>query len=179
VAPGSGRELASRASCRVCDAIDGPASALGGPGYAGSDTATLTAEANRLEFTTRWLVESESAWRPRSCPLCVDPTRAATATVPDSNGRSELHLLCRPHLLERGHLTPDDAAVLASGLGELRGRVASLLESMTAEGGRSTPQEDASWIEAVSWFAGWEVPYALVAAAHRTGDGPPRGRTGG
>lgn len=43
-------------------------------------------------------------------------------------------------------------------------RLRRLASSMTKDGLPATPNDDASWVEALGWFAGWQVPLALTRA---------------
>jgi hypothetical protein len=36
---------------------------------------------------------------------------------------------------------------------------------MTKDGPPISEKDDASWVEALGWFAGWHVPLALAAAS--------------
>lgn len=117
----------------------------GSVGYAGFDSTALAAEANRMTYTRRWLAETKPVWEPVACPTC-----AGTST-----GR-----LCRTHLLEAG-IDAASAADTSSYLAGLDRRLRLLVDSMTQNGTPSTPDADASWVEAVAWFAGWSFPLAL------------------
>lgn len=150
--------LSSRASCRICDALVG----AGDPpprhlGYGGFDTASLTEEANQLRFTAGWCRETEALWRPRVCPACL-------GQAPDAE------VSCRLHLLEVGHLPASTRVAAAERLIDVRHRVGALSASMTATAPPAPPEADASWIEALGWFAGWSLPLALTSApeAHPT-----------
>lgn len=54
-------------------------------------------------------------------------------------------------------------------------RVGRLTASMTVDGAPATPADDASWIEALGFFAGWAFP--LYLAGERTGQSPSTERT--
>ncbi|WP_427017365.1 hypothetical protein ACQCSX_01565 [Pseudarthrobacter sp. P1] len=143
-------------SCRICDEMAGRLPEGLRMGYANSNSEALTIETNRLAFTTPWCRETSAAWLPRACPPCLGQAPAAPA------------LLCRRHLAAQGELSRDTGAAVAHRLLEIRARLLGLIESMTDHGEPATAEDDASWIEAVGWFAGWGVPFCLS----RPGKGP-------
>lgn len=136
------RVLRREGGCYVCQQLGGGVEPVG---YAGFDSTALAAEANRMTYTRRWLAETKPVWEPVACPTC-----AGTST-----GR-----LCRTHLLEAG-IDAASAAGTSSYLAGLDRRLRLLVDSMTQNGTPSTPDADASWVEAVAWFAGWSFPLAL------------------
>jgi hypothetical protein len=142
------RVLAPKRRCRICTEMAGPEYTGHRLGYAGSDTAALTRKANLLEHTRSWCRETAPIWRGRVCPAC-DPDRPAH---PDA-----AHL-CRVHLIAQGPLEEDARHQAAEGLREVRTRLLRLTASMTVNGAPAGPAEDASWIEALGFFAGWGPP---------------------
>lgn len=145
------RGLRRRGTCYVCDQLKGPAGPGPTPiGYAGFDSAPLTAEANRMHHIRKWLAETSAMWSARSCPRCSDIT-------------SSPGVLCRSHLLE--HEVPSSSRdVTIAHLDRLAPHLRKLLESMSDKGDPSTPDDDASWIEVLGWFHGWSFPLALQEA---------------
>ncbi|RPF28031.1 hypothetical protein [Georgenia muralis] len=150
--------LTAGAACRICEELSAAAPSGAPVGYAGSDTAALTEEANRLTFTTAWLRQTERVWRPWVCPVC-----AAEAGVPrdrqltaDDAGRT-----CRPHLLAARDLPRHTADRVGARLLETADLLGPLIESMTDRGRPATTEEDASWVAALGWFAGWAFPLAV------------------
>lgn len=120
-------------------------------GYAGSDSAALTEEANALQHTRSWLTETVDVWRPHACPTCLPPE-------PEHAG-----VLCRRHLIVARSTA---SAELAGEEDELRGLGAGLgrlVSSMSQDGAPGTQEDDASWIEALGWLHGWDLPAALAA----------------
>lgn len=142
------RALERQGSCYVCQQLDMSADeAKRQIGYAGFNSVGLTEETNRFAYTSSWLTETAERWQPQLCPQCL----------PGSHG-----LLCRQHLLDSN---PDDgaAAPTADYLDDVRGRLSVLINSMTELGDPSTPQADASWIQALGWFHTWSFPLDLAA----------------
>jgi hypothetical protein len=121
--------------------------------------------ARRLDRARRRFEESREHWTARSCPLCLG-----------GDG-----LICRQHLL----LGAEPTHRLADQLWQLADRLDALRASLTWHGKPVGPQEQASWIEALGWFAGWDYPPKLLAPGgghDRSGvqAGPPRAtRTAG
>jgi len=48
------------------------------------------------------------------------------------------------------------SAARARSLSDLRGRLRLLVRSMTWQGPVVGPAEEASWVEALAWFGGWD-----------------------
>jgi hypothetical protein len=142
------RILAPKGPCRICTEMAGPEYTGHRLGYAGSDTTALTRKANLLEHTSSWCRETSPIWRGRVCPAC------------DSGGSPLAHPahLCRAHLLAKGPLEESARYEAAEGLREVRSRLLRLTDSMTVDGAPASPEEDASWIEALGFFAGWGPP---------------------
>lgn len=156
---GPERLLARRGTCRICSELKGaPGKVIG---YAAQDNAPLVAEANRMAYTRRWLVGSADVWSSRACPACRagGGSPAPNAQVPDRSGGG---VLCRRHLLERHDLDTVAAHAQARHLSGLQGRLARHLTSMTSSGPPCTPDDRVAWVEALGWFAGWELPLALT-----------------
>ncbi|TFB86861.1 hypothetical protein E3O44_06755 [Cryobacterium algoricola] len=141
--------LTPRGICPICRDLRGPAiPGIGGGGYAGSDSAALTIEANEMIHMRQWVAETRTLWH--ACPSC-----ASTRDDVDA-------VLCRRHILQRGSLTDEDARSLVVKLSDTRELLVPLVESMTQTGRPSTGLADASWIHALGWFHGWTFPLALA-----------------
>jgi hypothetical protein len=63
-------------------------------------------------------------------------------------------LVCRPHLLAGVQPSPDLAAALV----QLAGRVRAYVRSTTVDGAPVDALGRFSWIEALGWSAGWDLP---------------------
>jgi hypothetical protein len=110
---------------------------------------------NRLAETRVRLAASRPLWAPASCPRC--------------GGGGGRGFVCRPHLLadepERAGAPSADAvdpAAYAAALGELRGRLERLVASMTLHGLVATLEVEAALVEAVGWFAGFQIAHWLA-----------------
>jgi hypothetical protein len=151
--------LVPQGSCPICAELV-PAE-VSGPrlGYAASNSAALTVEANTLEFTARWCVESVGEWGGRVCPDCR--TMAGDAMDREREPGDDAWL-CRVHLLARG-LPPEGLLPrVVEHLVDVRDRLQRLNMSMTVGGAPAVPADDASWIEALGFFAGWALPLYLA-----------------
>jgi hypothetical protein len=142
------RALKRRGECYVCAQLrqTGDAAVIS-VGYAGFRSEPLTEEANRFSYTRVWLTETIALWAPRRCPACP-------------GGHNGTGQLCRAHLLECGFGPSGDAETVVA-LTDINQRLHRLVDSMTEQGAASTPEDDASWIEALGWFHGWSFPNAL------------------
>lgn len=139
-----GWTLRATGPCRICSALDhGDIAIRSSRGFAGSNSAVLTAEANAANFTAAWLDRTEAQWRRRVCPACAD------------HASGDVSRLCRPHLMEWDALDADQAARIAEHLSGLQRRVRRLASSMTAAGPASSAADAAGWVEALAWFTGW------------------------
>jgi hypothetical protein len=174
--------LKGKGDCIICDDVRAPALPGMALTHGGFTESVLADEANSLEHTREWMVASAPVWRATVCPECAGAagwgasatataTATATASADDSAsaasaaGAVSPAALCRIHLVENGQV--DDAvttAVLAQLL-PLRVRVRALADSMTQRGAASTAEVDASWVQAMGWFHGWDFPLAVVAMA--------------
>ena len=74
--------------------------------------------------------------------------------------------LCRIHLVEHGQVDVAVTSAVIAKLLPLRFQVRALADSMTQRGAPSTPEVDASWVQAMGWFHGWGFPLAVVATAN-------------
>lgn len=151
--------LARTGRCRVCEALDrAPAGVVS---FAGSNSDELAAEANRLRFTQGWLQQTRAVWQPRQCPGCVDRL--------DGNGPEAVW--CLAHLT--GPRPPEEvsAAGLADYVEGLGARLDALGRSMRQGVAAPTVEQDASWIETMGWFGGWELPAWLTAMPEGVADG--------
>ena len=137
------RTLRREGTCYICQQLVGDIQAVG---YAGFDSVPLTEEANRMIYVKRWLTETQPIWGPSACPRCTGS--------PDGN-------LCRPHLLD-ADIDVRRAAEVGDYLFDIDRRLQVLVSSMTEDGAPSTPDADASWVEAIAWFTGWSTPRALT-----------------
>lgn len=157
-------QLRVRASCRICDAVNpsGVEPTTPPTGYAGADTDVLTLEANARTFTTAWLKETEVIWRPTVCPACLSGAARDHDTTPAGLSDTDLATLSRVHLIAGNQAPHVDEQQLAARLETLRRRLQRLLESMTEGGAPSTIDDDAAWVEALGWFAGWGPPLTLI-----------------
>ena len=149
--------LVPRGSCPICAELV-PVE-VSGPrlGYAASNSAALTVEANTLEYTTRWCRETVGEWGGRVCPDCRKLAGDATDAAPGEDA-----WLCRVHLLVRG-LPPEGLLPrVVEHLLDVRERLQRLNASMTVSGAPAAPADDASWSEALGFFAGWALPLYLA-----------------
>jgi hypothetical protein len=124
-----------------CFTCDYASFARGDPAYAGRQ-----ARVNRRQRTTALLLALRERWEPRSCPVCLG-----------GDGP-----VCRPHLLS-GAATVDLA--LPEVLSDLTTRLYAFGRSFAWRGRPASAEEQASWVEALGWFAGWDYPARVVHAA--------------
>jgi hypothetical protein len=136
--------------CRICGDLSQPGDATTPIGYAGSNAATLTAEAAELAFTTAWCVRTKDHWGEWVCPLCKDLVATPSGT---STG-----MLCRSHLAQVESISTEEAHAVAARLDDIRNRLHRSVESMTQGGQPATLADDAAVIETLGWFAGWRFP---------------------
>lgn len=154
------RALLPRGQCAICAVLDPAGSRPRSTpvGYAGANATDLAAETNELVHTTTWCQETFPRWRDQACPGCVTAGgvgNSAAAEQADWARLCRLHLLDHPVSVECGHQ-------VAVRLGEVAARLRRLGRSMTKDGPPATPDDDSSWVEALGWFAGWQVPLALA-----------------
>ncbi len=131
------RRLRPRASCLTCD-------------YVSESRHDGSYEQRRERINGRSLFraaleDTSEVWAERACPACV-----GGGGVP-----------CRPHLIE-GVLEPEPD--LPEHLEDLQRRLQGFIRSLTWHGPTASPDERVSWVEAIGWFAGWQVPRAALAA---------------
>lgn len=156
--------LVPRTECRICNTlrpagiIDERAAPVG---YAGATAADLARETNQLTYTTQWCRETQPQWQSTVCPHCATTLNATPQQVPTGGNGT---VLCRLHLLDLP-LTPQGADGVAAHLNAIAGRLRRLGTSMTKDGPAATADDDASWVQALGWFAGWRVPLTLTGAA--------------
>lgn len=141
--------LTPRALCRVCRDAGIGEDRPPGLGYAGSNSEALAEEANTLRYTTDWCRQTLPMWADHVCPQC-------------SGEESDAAYLCRRHIAGREAI-PEDTAALVRRLHTLESHLRHLVSSMTEDGEPASGEDDASWIETLGWFAGWDVPLALAA----------------
>lgn len=166
-------------TCRVCDVLRtaGTASPSPGlpardadvPGYGGFDMGRLTTEANAAIWTAQWCRETEPVWRERACARCTEeirpaPSQSRQATVAFTGEPGSVSRLCRLHLASQP-LRPVEAREIAETLTDAQARMLGLVRSMTMNGPTATAEQNASWVEALGWFAGWSLPLKLAATA--------------
>lgn len=143
--------------CRICADMASPDLPGLRMGYANSNTEALTAEANGLVHTKAWCRETFKVWRARACPDCrLGRSRS-------SGGGGDPVLLCRFHLAARRPLAAPLRHAVASRLLGIRERLRRLTDSMTDHGAPASLEDNASWVEALGFFAGWGLPLFLVA----------------
>jgi hypothetical protein len=138
--------------CYLCTQLDAPSGGGFALGYANSNSEELAAEANLLHHTRRWCSATVDEWAPRACPSCL-PAGAS---------------LCRIHLAEAvraGTADDGDLAATAAHLTLLANRLAVFTSSMTASGQPADAETEASWVEALGFFAGWQFPAYLAGLA--------------
>lgn len=159
--------LIPQGTCYVCDLLHNP----GVPGlnqmatgYAGSRSADLAAEANQLMYTTAWCRETRPRWEAKVCRLCAQDLGGSPADAVEHCTQ-----LCRQHLAADDAVTLEGSQAVASELRDIAVRLRQLAQSMTKDGIPASAQDDSSWIEALGWFAGWNLPLALAS--------PPSGRS--
>jgi len=133
--------LKPRASCFTCEYV-----ALATDDRLGAD---LQARANRLDRVRERLEATREQWEARSCPICL-------------GGEG---LVCRQHLL----LGSEPPKRLSDELSRLAGRLDAFVRSMTWRGEPVDALAQASWVEALGWFAGWDYPAKLPACAREEG----------
>lgn len=149
------RVLRGDGTCPICRDLAGPGLPGLAIGYAGSDSDRLTAEADVMGFTAGWVRETAPVWLNRACPDC-----AVEAGRDRTQGQQ-----CRLHLATAGGGEADEAAAVIARLGSLAILLDELVQSMTDRGAPSTAAADAAWVEALGWFHGWRLPFALVPLA--------------
>lgn len=127
-------------------------------GYAGVAGVDLARDTNQLTHTKAWCRETWPTWQHAVCAQCAAAWSATTQTEPTAANLCRLHLLDHP-------LTSEGAHSVAAELADIAGRLGRLNRSMTHNGPPASKTDDASWVEALGWFAGWQVPLALAAAS--------------
>lgn len=144
--------LRAMGPCWVCSSLqhDDLHAVPGGRGFAGSNTAALTAEANLGRHTLAWLDRTHGQWAGRVCPLCAQQLEYAIPTAGHGPG-----IACRPHLELVDSFDASARDSLVDELLRLQQGVQRLAGSITARGPSSTRQADASWVETLAWFTGW------------------------
>ncbi len=150
------RALERDGECVVCADVRGgtPSGIL--VTHAGLDLQQLIEEANRMRYTTDWLVETRPIWADTVCPDC-----AAAHGTPARPGA----LPCRAHLLAGAALSDASVELTGTALAELAVQVQVLTTSMTQGGAPATAVVNASWVKAVSWFNGWDFPLTLTGSS--------------
>lgn len=128
------RRLRARDSCFTCDFCK----------FARDDPDYVPAQEriNRLDRFRERLIENRDLWEDRSCPFCF-------------GGHG---LVCRQHIL-LGADVPDG---ISSALSSLADRLHAFGWSMTWGARPATRSEEASWVEVLGWFAGWDFPRLVL-----------------
>jgi hypothetical protein len=140
--PYAARRLRSRAICFTCDYLSLQQTTLR---YHEPIFEEYCSRVNRLERIRTTLAESQAIWEGRSCPLCL-------------GGQG---IPCRPHLLS-GAGPAKGTASLADSLRSLGNRLGRFIDSMSWNGPVATPEIKVAWVEALGWFAGWDMPARLT-----------------
>ncbi|MDA8439103.1 MAG: hypothetical protein M0Z51_09625 [Propionibacterium sp.] len=154
------KTLARHGPCRVCNSLTTDAhDATAQVGFAGSNAVTLAAEANELRYTIEWFQQTRDIWTHRVCPTCA--LRLGRPGSPNHGGPED-GVLCLEHVREPGGEVPTSLPALAEYLTELGARVDALGNSMRQGATAPTREENASWVEALGWFAGWVPPLSLA-----------------
>ena len=154
------KTLARHGPCRVCNSLTTDAhDATAQVGFAGSNAVTLAAEANELRYTVEWFQQTRDVWTHRVCPMCA--LRLGGTGSADVGGPED-GVLCLEHVCEAGGDVTTSIPALAEYLTELAVRVDALGNSMRQGATAPTPEENASWVEALGWFAGWVPPLSLA-----------------
>lgn len=141
------------AGCRICSDLTGPDDVNAPIGYAGSNAVELTAEAAELTFTTAWCVRTRQHWNEWICPRCQNPD-----AVPEEGIAAVTY--CRAHLTDVPRMSSDDADTIVARLADIRRRMRTSMESMTQGGPAASDADDAAFVEALGWFASWQLPLA-------------------
>lgn len=161
-------------SCYICQHLPAaperePGTSQASVGYGGVSAVTLTDEVHALTHTRERCRNTESHWLVTACPVCVE----AVGTTDDGRSR-EAAMVCRLHL-QAAPLEAAPARQVADGLRRTAERLRGLTRSLSAGGQAPTPEQEASWVEALGWFAGWAVPLSLTTQP----DGDPGTREEG
>ena len=125
------QRLQPRDVCFTCDSITDTNNFLGEERWLAS-----VERANRFERFLALLKVTKEQWEERSCPLCLG-----------GNG-----MVCRKHLL----LGAEPSTDLSQQLVALANRLDGFIKSITWGGKPVGLLEQASWVEALGWFAGWD-----------------------
>lgn len=136
--------LRPRATCYTCDylaIVERRGSEPGDPGLTEG-----VARVNTRPVFSELVLGSRTTWEGRSCPRCL-------------HGYGPL---CRPHVIQAGAAPGNKAIVsLESTLDHLH----TFVKSMTWRGPERTTELEASLIEALGWFTGWQWPAAVARIA--------------
>ncbi|QIZ99832.1 hypothetical protein [Leifsonia sp. PS1209] len=153
---GQVKALERHGQCVICADVRGGALAGILVTHAGMDLQQLTSEANEMRFTADWLTETRPMWAATVCPDCAEAHSVAAqpGTLP-----------CRAHLLSGLAISDASVELTRTTLMELAGRVRALTDSMTQSGRPTTELVNASWVQAVSWFNGWDFPLTLTRSS--------------
>lgn len=156
------RTLERRGACWICRQLSGQEGKPARRSFAGADATVLADEANQMRYTTAWCVQTREVWQGRVCPSCrsgrdlIDPGHIKE---PGSGA-----ITCLGHLVSMQ--SPTGSLVeLVDYLESTAGRLDALGQTMRQGAAPPTLEEDGSWIETLGWFAGWDVPLALITRA--------------
>ena len=131
--------LDAKASCYSCDHAARAQRAW-------AEDRRRAARANARCRSWPLLNKSKEQWSRRTCPACLGGSGP----------------ICRLHLL--AGFAPEDREVLAQQVGDLARRLRRFTNSMTWDGPAATPDEESSWVEALSWFGGWGLTVSILSA---------------
>ena len=134
------RALSPKGACHTCDYV------LAAKLEWRDHSSRIIDRVNRFERSRELLCASRSQWQEHCCPSCGD-------------GKGPV---CRPHLLARS--ASMQWTELATILAPIHIRLGRYIDSMTWNGPKASDLERVSWIEALGWFAGWELPMRLCGA---------------
>jgi hypothetical protein len=132
--------LSPRADCFICDRLASTNAAA--THDRSPDWKTLARQVNQRQHVHEQIEEARPNWTSRACPLCV----------PGGGG-----IVCRPHLLGGTKQQDLSAALIA-----LSARLRQFVRSMTAAKAETRLLDRFSWIETLSWFAGWDHTQRLM-----------------
>lgn len=162
------KTLRRRGTCRICDQLG---TAMEGkparPSFAGADAESLATEARLLAYTKDWLGETEQIWLPRTCPDCRAVARAADQVEEPVGGAG---IRCLTHLTQLAE-ADESVTKLIDYLDDLMGRLDVLGNSMRQGAELPTTEQNAAWIEALGWFAGWDLPLQLLSQLRKPNQG--------
>ncbi|MBC7293124.1 MAG: hypothetical protein H5T84_03260 [Thermoleophilia bacterium] len=132
------QQLRPRAACLTCEHVK-----IGRDDPAWNHPTQVV---NRRRRFLEQVRSTQAEWEPHTCPVCA-------------GGKGPV---CRIHLLEGAHAPLGQTG---KALSDLAKRLRSYYRSLTWQGPRASPRDQASWVEVLGWFAGWR--YVLEAMEER------------